>query len=308
MENIIIVGSGPAGYTAAIYTARANLKPIVLAGNLPGGQLTQTTDIENFPGFQDAVNGFELMYNMQKQAESFGADIRNDSVTAVSFKDGGLQEVTLNSGETLSAKTVIIATGASPRWLGLDSEKRLMTKGVTACATCDGAFYKDVPVVVVGGGDTAVEEAVFLTRFASSVTIIHRRDKLRASVIMAERAINNPKINIAWDTVVIDIIGKDEVEGVKVQNVKTKEESVIKCEGYFAALGHIPATEVFKKFIDRDNQGYIILKEKNSLTNIDGVFAAGDCVDHVYRQAVTAAGMGCMAAIDAERWLEAVNQ
>jgi thioredoxin reductase (NADPH) len=308
MENVIIIGSGPAGYTAAIYSARANLKPIVFAGTLPGGQLTQTTDIENFPGFQDAINGFELMYNLQKQAERFGTVVKNDSITAVSFKDGGPQEVTLNSGETITAATVIIATGASPRWLGLESEQRLLTKGVTACATCDGAFYKDLPVVVLGGGDTAVEEAVFLTRFASSVTIIHRRDKLRASVIMAERAINNPKITIAWDTVVTDIIGENEVEGVKVKNVKTEEESVIECKGYFAALGHIPATEVFKDCIDRDDQGYILLKGQNSSTNIDGVFAAGDCVDHVYRQAITAAGMGCMAAIDAERWLEAVSR
>lgn len=305
MENIIIIGSGPAGYTAAVYSARANLKPIILAGNLPGGQLTQTTDIENFPGFQDPINGFELMINMQKQAEHFGAVIRNDSVASVVFKNGGPQEVKLTSGETLSAKAVIIATGASPRWLGLDSEKRLMTKGVTACATCDGAFYKDVPVVVVGGGDTAVEEAIFLTRFASSVTIIHRRDKLRASAIMAERAVKNPKITIAWDTIVSEILGDNEVVGVKVNNVKTQEESVIDCKGYFAALGHIPATEIFTNCINMDEQGYILLKENNSYTNIEGVFAAGDCADHVYRQAVTAAGMGCRAAIDAERWLEA---
>ena len=305
MENIIIIGSGPAGYTAAIYSARANLKPIVLAGNLPGGQLTQTTDIENFPGFQSAINGFELMYNMQKQAEIFGADIRNDSVASVSFKDGGPQEVTLLSGETLTSKVVIIATGASPRWLGLDSEQRLMTKGVTACATCDGAFYKDVPVVVVGGGDTAVEEAVFLTRFASTVTLIHRRNKLRASVIMADRALSKDKIDIVWDTVVDEVLGENEVEGVRVKNVKTDEESVIDCKGYFAALGHIPATEAFKGTIDMDDQGYLLLKENSSYTNIDGVFAAGDCADHVYRQAVTAAGMGCRAAIDAERWLEA---
>lgn len=305
MENIIIIGSGPAGYTAAIYSARANLKPIVLAGNLPGGQLTQTTDIENFPGFQNPINGFELMFNMQKQAEHFGSEVRNDLAVAVSFKNSGPQEITLASGETLTSKAVIIATGASPRWLGLESEKRLLTKGVTACATCDGAFYKDVPVVVVGGGDTAVEEAVFLTRFASSVTIIHRRDKLRASVIMAERAFNNPKISIVWDTVVSDIIGEAEVEGVKVKNVKTGEESVIKCKGYFAALGHIPATEIFKGFIDINEMGYILLKGNSSYTNIEGVFAAGDCADHVYRQAVTAAGMGCRAAIDAERWLEA---
>lgn len=303
MGNIIIIGSGPAGYTAAVYSARANLKPIVLAGNLPGGQLTQTTDIENFPGFQDAINGFELMMNMQKQAERFGAVVKNESVTAVKFKDGGPQEVTLASGETLTAKSVIIATGASPRWLGLESEQRLMTKGVTACATCDGAFYKDVPVVVIGGGDTAMEEAIFLTKFASKVTVIHRRDELRASKIMADRALNNEKIEVSWDTVVTEVLGENEVEGVKVKNVKTEEESVIECKGYFAALGHIPATELFQDVLDMDDQGYLLLKENSSYTNIKGVFAAGDCADHVYRQAVTAAGMGCRAAIDAERWL-----
>jgi len=305
MKNIIIIGSGPAGYTAAIYCARANMKPIVIAGTLPGGQLTQTTDIENFPGFQDAINGFELMYNMQKQAEHFGTIIKNESVTSVSF-DSDVKKVVLTSGETLSAKAIIIATGASPRWLGLESEKRLMNKGVTACATCDGAFYKDVPVVVIGGGDTAVEEAVFLTRFASKVTIIHRRDKLRASIIMSQRAIDNPKIEISWDSVVSEIIGENSVEGIKIKNVKDDSESIIECEGYFAALGHIPATQLFKNSIDTDDEGYIILKDHTSKTNIDGVFAAGDCADNTYRQAITAAGMGCKAAIDTERYLESL--
>ena len=305
MENVIIIGSGPAGYTAAIYCARANMKPIVIAGTLPGGQLTQTTDIENFPGFQDAINGFELMYNMQKQAEHFGTIIKNESVTSVSF-DSDVKKVVLTSGETLSAKSIIIATGASPRWLGLESEKRLMNKGVTACATCDGAFYKDVPVVVIGGGDTAVEEAVFLTRFASKVTIIHRRDKLRASIIMSQRAMDNPKIEISWDSVVSEIIGENSVEGIKIKNVKDNSESIIKCEGYFAALGHIPATQLFKDSIETDDEGYIILKDHTSKTNIDGVFAAGDCADNTYRQAITAAGMGCKAAIDTERYLESL--
>lgn len=304
MENIVIIGSGPAGYTAAIYAARAKLNPIVLTGNLPGGQLTQTTEIENFPGFENALNGFDLMDNMQKQAEKFGAKIKNDSAKEVNFNDGGPQEITLNSGEVLKSKSVIIATGASPRWLGLESEKHLMNKGVTACATCDGAFYKDVPVVVVGGGDTAMEEAIFLTRFASKVTIIHRRDELRASKIMADRALQNDKIEVAWDTVVTEVLGENAVEGVKVKNVKNDEESVIECEGYFAALGHIPATQIFQDILDMDDQGYLLLKRNSSYTNIDGVFAGGDCADHVYRQAVTAAGMGCRAAIDAERWLE----
>ncbi len=303
MENLVIVGTGPAGYTAAVYAARGRLDPLVLAGPLPGGQLTQTTDIENFPGFE-AINGFELMERMRKQAESFGAKVKGESLKSSVLKDGGPHELTLSSGENIAAKSLIVATGASPRWLGLESEQRLMAKGVTACATCDGAFYRDVPVVVIGGGDSAVEEAVFLTKFASKVTMIHRRDQLRASAIMAERAKGNSKIEIAWDTVVIEVLGKDEVEGVKVKNVKTDKESVIECRGYFAALGHIPATEVFKGLLDMDDQGYIILKDGSSLTSVDGVFAAGDCADHVYRQAVTAAGMGCRAAIDAERWLQ----
>ena len=304
MEKVIIIGSGPAGLTAAVYLARAELKPVLIAGPLPGGQLTQTTDIENFPGFPEGINGFELMFNMQKQAERFGTDIRNDAVASVNLTPGGPQTVTLASGEELTSKALIIATGASPRWLGLESEKRLMNKGVSACATCDGAFYKDVPVVVVGGGDTAMEEAVFLTKFASSVTIIHRRDKLRASKIMADRALNNPKIAVAWDSVVEEILGENAVEGVKIKNVKTGEISTIDCQGYFVALGHTPATEPYKDFIEVDEQGFIVLKGATSYTNIDGVFAAGDCADHTYRQAISAAGMGCRAAIDTERWLE----
>ncbi len=307
MENVIIIGSGPAGLTAAVYLSRAEMKPLVIAGTLPGGQLTQTTDIENFPGFIDPVNGFELMFNMQKQAERFGTKILNETVTSVSLSSGGPHEITLGSGEVKKAKSVIIATGASPRWLGLDSEQRLMNKGVTACATCDGAFYKNVPVVVLGGGDTAMEEAIFLTRFASKVTIIHRRDQLRASKIMGERAMKNPKIEIAWNSVVEDIVGENAVEGVRIKNVKTGEISTIECEGYFAALGHIPATELFKQFIDTDSQGYIDLKTNSSNTNMEGVFAAGDCADSVYRQAVSAAGMGCRAAMDVERFLEATE-
>ena len=304
MINTVIIGSGPAGLTAGIYLSRAELKPVLFAGNLPGGQLTQTTDIENFPGFPDGINGFELMFKMQQQAEHFGVDIRNEVVVSVAFKTGGPQEITLQSGETIQAKSVIIATGASPRWLGLESEKKLLNKGVSACATCDGAFYKDVPVVVIGGGDTAIEEAIFLTKFASSVTVIHRRDQLRASKIMCERAMNNPKITIQWDSVVEEVLGEDAVEGIRIKNVKTDEVSTIDCKGYFAALGHVPATKLFSDYIDTDDQGYIILNNRSSYTNIDGVFAAGDCADHSYRQAITAAGMGCAAAIDTERWLE----
>jgi thioredoxin reductase (NADPH) len=304
MEKVVIVGSGPAGYTAAIYCARADLKPIVITGQLPGGQLTQTTDIENFPGFPDAINGYELMTNMQSQAEKFGTEIKYDSVEKTLFKNGGPQKIILGSGEEIEAETVIIATGASPRWLGIEDEKRLQAKGVSACATCDGAFYRDVPVVVVGGGDSAMEEAVFLTKFASKVFVIHRRDKLRASKIMADRALANKKIEIVWDSVVTGISGNDEVESVQVKNIKTENESTIECKAYFAALGHIPATAKFDG-IEKDEKGFVVLNDLSSKTNIDGVFAAGDCADDTYQQAITAAGMGCKAALDVEKWLEA---
>jgi thioredoxin reductase (NADPH) len=304
MENVVIIGSGAAGLTAAIYASRANLNPLVIAGSLPGGLLTQTSDVENYPGFPEAVNGYELMFKFQQQAENFGARIESDVVASADLKDGGPHKLTLASGKEVEAKAVIIATGASPRWMGLESEDRLKNKGVSACATCDGAFYRDVPVVVIGGGDTAMEEALFLTRFASKVTIIHRRDELRASKIMGDRAINHPKIEILWDSVVTEVLGENEVEGVKVKNVKDDSESIVECKGYFAALGHVPNTQVFNS-VDANAAGYIELSSGSSYTNIDGVFAAGDCADHVYRQAITAAGMGCRAAIDVERWLEA---
>ena len=304
MKKVVIIGSGPAGYTAAIYCARADLNPVVITGQLPGGQLTQTTDIENFPGFPDAINGFELMTNLQNQAEKFGTEIKYDSVEKTEFKDGGPHKITLGSGEIIDSETVIIATGASPRWLGLDDEKRLQAKGVSACATCDGAFYRDVPVVLVGGGDSAMEEAMFLTKFASKVFVIHRRDKLRASKIMADRAFANDKIEFVWNSIVTGISGINEVESVQVKNIITEKESNIECKGYFAALGHVPATDKFDK-IDKDEKGFVILKEKSSQTNINGVFAAGDCADDIYQQAITAAGMGCKAAIDVEKWLEA---
>ncbi len=303
MRNVVIIGSGAAGLTAAIYAGRANLEPLVLSGVLPGGLLTQTTDVENFPGFPEAINGFELMMKFQEQAKRFGAEIVSDVVAEVKLQAGGPQEIRLGSGSVVQAKALIIATGASPRWMGLPSEDRLKNHGVSACATCDGAFYRGMDVVVVGGGDTAMEEATFLTKFASKVTIVHRRDEFRASRIMAQRALNNPKIEVKWNSVVKEVLGDKEVEGVKIGSVLDGSESVIPCKGYFAALGHSPNTEVFKPYIKMDEAGFIELQGHGSYTNIDGVFAAGDCADHVYRQAITAAGMGCRAAIDAERWL-----
>ncbi len=303
-EDLVIIGSGAAGLTAAIYAARADLNPLILAGGVPGGLLTLTSDVENYPGFPEAINGFELMDNFKKQAERFGARNESASVAAAELNSGGPQLLTLESGQKIVARALIIATGASPRWLGLESEDRLKNKGVSACATCDGAFFKDVPVVVVGGGDTAMEEALFLTKFAAKVTVIHRRDELRASKIMADRALSHKKIEFVWDSVVTEVLGKDEVTGVSVKNVKTGKPSKISCEGYFAALGHIPNTSIFANALKTDKKGFIILRDDgSSYTSMDGVFAAGDCADHVYRQAVTAAGMGCRAAMDAERWL-----
>ena len=304
MQNIVIIGSGAAGLTAAIYASRADLEPMLISGELPGGLLTQTSDVENYPGFPEAVNGFELMSKFQEQAERFGTTVKSDTVNKVELKSGGPHTLHLASGETVETKVLIIATGASPRWLGLESEERLKNKGVSACATCDGAFFRDVPVVVVGGGDTAMEEALFLTKFASKVTVVHRRDELRASKIMGDRAKANPKIEFCWSSQVIDIIGDDEVEKVKIKNLKDESETVIEAKGFFAALGHIPNTDIFDG-IEKDQAGFIQLQHGSSYTNIAGVFAAGDCADHIYRQAITAAGMGCKAAIDAERWLDA---
>jgi thioredoxin reductase (NADPH) len=302
MEKVVIIGAGPAGFTAGIYCARADLNPLILSGKLPGGLLTQTSDVENYPGFS-SVNGFELMMMMQKQAEKFSAKIVPGTAKSVVFQNGGPHTLELESGDKIVTKTVIIATGSNPRWMGLDSEKRLANKGVSACATCDGAFFRNLPVVIVGGGDTAMEEALFLTKFASQVTIIHRRNEFRASKIMIARVKENSKVNFVLDSQVIDILGEKEVEGVKVKNLKSEEITTIECRGYFAALGHIPATEIFRNYIKTDEKGYILLKENTSRTNIDGVFAAGDCADNRYMQAVTAAGMGCKAAMDAEQWL-----
>ncbi len=305
MREVIIIGSGCAGLSAAIYTARANLEPLVLSGSQPGGQLITTTDVENYPGFEQGINGFELTDIMRRQATRFGAEFVGQSVTEVDFDSSPLSLKTADK-ETYSAKSVIIASGATARYLGLESERKLMSKGVSACATCDGAFYQGVPVCVVGGGDSAVEEALFLTRFASKVTIIHRRDELRASKIMADRAVKNEKIEFLWDSVVTEVLDvvKGEVEGARIKNVKTGEEHVLPVKGFFLGIGHTPNTDPFQGVLDMDENGYIITK--NTRTKIPGVFAAGDVQDSVYRQAVTAAGTGCMAALEAEKFLESI--
>jgi len=303
MEKLVVIGCGAAGMTAALYAARANLAPLVIAGPLPGGLLTQTSDVENYPGFPEAVNGYELMAKFQQQAEKFGARIEYEKVEQVALKPGGPQLLTLESGQKIECQALIIATGASPRWLGLEAEKKFLGKGVSACATCDGAFYRNVPVTVVGGGDSAMEEANFLTHFASKVHLVHRRDAFRASKIMVERAKNNPKIEFHLNSNVIDIVGEKDVEGVVIRNSVSGEESRIDCKGYFAALGHVPSTSLFKGVLEMNEAGYLSLQAQSSRTSMEGVFAAGDCADPAYRQAIHAAGMGCAAAIDAERWL-----
>lgn len=302
-ENLVIIGSGPAGWTAGIYAARANLNPLLLAGLMPGGLLMQTSEVENFPGFPKGINGFELMDNMQQQAERFQTRVEYDVVESIRFSDGGPQYLKTSGGLEIEAKAVIISTGASPRWLGIPSENKFRNHGVSACATCDGAFYKDVPVVVIGGGDSAMEEALFLTRFASKVYVIHRRNELRASRIMAERAMNHPKIEFVWNSVVEEITGDESVRAVRVKDVQNGSLTEIPCEGVFAALGHVPNTALFKDVLPLDDKGYIILDGQTSHTGLKGVFAAGDCADPHYRQAITAAAMGCRAAIDAERYL-----
>lgn len=307
MRNLIIVGSGPAGLTAALYAGRAGLNPLVISGPLPGGLLTQTTDVENYPGFPEAVNGYELMMKMQEQAGRFNVDFQSDAVESAELAMGGPHRLHLSSGETLECRALIIAAGSSPRWLGLESEEAFKGRGVSACATCDGAFYRGLPVAVIGGGDSAMEEALFLTRFASEVTVIHRRDKLRASKIMAERAEKNPKIRFVWNSAVTEIFGKDDVDGIRVKNVATGEERTLACKGVFVALGHVPSTKAFAGQLNMDESGYIELHNNTSYTSVEGVFAAGDCADKRYRQAITAAGMGARAAIDAERWLEMKN-
>ena len=304
MKNVIIIGSGPAGYTAAIYTARANLNPILIEGLQPGGQLTTTTEVDNFPGFSSGIKGPELMDEMKKQALRFGTEILSAEVTKADFSKSPFS-VTVNEKDLYQTKTVIIATGASAKYLNLESEKRLMGYGVSACATCDGFFFKEKEVVVVGGGDTAIEEANFLTKFASKVTVIHRRDQLRASKILQENAFKNDKIDFCWDSVVEDILDPDQgkVTGIKLKNVKTDEVTEKNCDGVFLAIGHTPNTSIFKGQLKMDKMGYIISKD-GAKTSIPGIFACGDVKDHVYRQAVTAAGSGCAAAIEAELFLQ----
>ena len=302
IRDVIIIGSGPAGYTAAVYAARAKLSPIVFEGSVTaGGALMQTTDVENFPGFPDGVLGPDLMDSMRKQAERFGAELIPDDVVEVDL--AATPKVVKTHSETYHARTVIVATGSRYRELVVEGEKRLSGHGVSWCATCDGFFFRELNIAVVGGGDSAMEEATFLTRFAKNVTVIHRRDKLRASKIMQDRALANPKISFKWNSEVAEVLGDNKVTGLRLRDTQTGEESKLPVDGMFIAIGHDPRTELFTGQLDMDKEGYLLVDQPSTRTNIDGVFACGDVVDHTYRQAVTAAGTGCAAALDAERWL-----
>jgi thioredoxin reductase (NADPH) len=303
VENVTIIGTGPAGLTAAIYAARANLNPVCVEGEQPGGQLTITSDVENFPGFEDGVMGPELMNKFRKQAERFGTRFVHGNVKTA---DLSRRPFTLEfaDGSKLQTQTLVIATGASAKWLGIPSEKQFMGKGVSSCATCDGFFFRNMDIAVVGGGDTAMEEATFLTRFAKSVLVIHRRESLRASKIMQDKAFKNPKIKFLWNSAIEEIVGSEAVSGIKIRNLVTNELQEVPVQGVFVAIGHQPNTKLFSGQLDTDEAGYLKVAPGTTRTNIPGVFAAGDVADHVYRQAVTAAGTGCMAAIDAERFLE----
>jgi thioredoxin reductase (NADPH) len=302
IRDLVIVGTGPAGLTAALYAARADLRPLVLQGPQPGGQLITTTDVENYPGFPGGILGPDLMQKMEAQAAHFGAELRYGSVSAVDFSQRPFRLV-VDEETPLRARAVIISTGASARYLGLESEQRLLGRGVSACATCDGAFFRGQDVVVVGGGDTALEEALFLTRLTRKVYLVHRRGELRASKIMQERAFANPKIEFVWHHVVEEVVGEQDVTGVRVRHVETGKTRTLDVTGFFVAIGHKPNTEVFAGHLEADDAGYLCTKPGSTYTSVEGVFACGDVQDHVYRQAVTAAGTGCMAAIDAERWL-----
>ncbi|MBI1216060.1 MAG: thioredoxin-disulfide reductase [Alphaproteobacteria bacterium] len=301
--KVLIIGSGPAGYTAAIYTARANLKPLLVAGMQPGGQMTVTTDVENYPGFANPIQGPWLMDQMKEQAEHVGTEMITDTIVSVDLNANPKKAIG-DSGDVYLADAVIIATGAQAKWLGLPSEQAFQGKGVSACATCDGFFYKGKEVIVVGGGNSAVEEALFLTNFATKVTVIHRRDEFRAEKIMQDRLFNHPKIEVVWDSTVEEIVGDQSgVTGAKIKNTKTGDITDIKADGVFVAIGHKPATDLFKGQVDIDKDGYIVTKPDSTKTNIEGVFAAGDVKDKIFRQAVTAAGMGCMAALEADKYL-----
>jgi len=307
VRNVIIIGSGPAGYTAALYAARANLRPLMFEGSVTmGGALMNTTDVENFPGFPDGVMGPDLMHNLRKQAERFGTELKAHDVIEVDLT-GDVKIVQDADGTAYRAKTVIIATGSKYRELGLTNEKRLSGRGVSWCATCDGFFFRGQDIAVVGGGDSAMEEATFLTRFANSVTVIHRRRDLRASKIMQERAFANEKIRFVWDSEVVDVIGADKVAGVRLRDVNTGEEPDLAVTGLFIAIGHHPRSDLFAGQVKRDEEGYILVDHPTTRTNLPGVFAAGDVVDHIYRQAITAAGTGCAAALDAERYLASLE-
>ena len=305
--DVVIIGSGPAGYTAAVYAARAGLAPLVLAGSVTaGGALMNTTEVENFPGFPGGIMGPELMSNMQEQAEKFGAKVEWDDATSVDLT-GPVKIIETGNGETYRARAVILATGSAYRRLGLPDEDRLSGRGVSWCATCDGFFFKDQHIAVVGGGDSAVEEATFLTRFGSKVTMVHRRDELRASKIMADRALNDPKISFAWNSEVVGIVGENRVESVVLRDTVTGEESTLDATALFVAIGHEPRTELLVGQVDLDDAGYIKVKGRSTRTNLPGVFACGDAVDHTYRQAITAAGTGCSAALDAQHYLAALD-
>lgn len=300
-REVTIIGAGPAGLTAAVYAARADLKPLLIEGFEAGGQLMLTTEVENYPGFVDGIMGPELMENMRKQSQRFGTEILTENVTSVDFHKSPFE---IHVGSTIyGSRTVIISTGASAKMLEVPGERQLLGHGVSTCATCDGFFFRDKKLLIVGGGDSAMEEAIFLTKFASSVTVVHRRDSLRASKIMQERAFNNPKIDFAWDTTITEIVGDGKVTGARVKNLKTSEESTLEADGVFVAIGHTPNTDLFKDQLDLTG-GYIVTPGRTTQTSVEGVFAAGDVVDYRYRQAITAAGMGCMAAIDAERWID----
>ncbi|MFZ4514886.1 MAG: thioredoxin-disulfide reductase [Acidimicrobiia bacterium] len=303
VRDVLIIGSGPAGLTAAIYTARANLNPLVIEGLGAGGQLMLTTEVENFPGFPTGIMGPELMTNFRGQAERFGAEFLSSDVDRIDFSQHPFRAWV--GDQDYAARSVIISTGASARMLGLPSERALLGHGVSTCATCDGFFFRDQPIAVIGGGDSALEEATFLTKFASSVTLIHRRKELRASKIMQERAFANPKINFIWNSEVVEVLGTDHVEGLKLRDTETGVEQQIAVSGCFVAIGHTPNTSLFTNTLELDGTGYIVTQADSTATSVPGVFAAGDVQDHVFRQAITAAGSGCMAAIEAERWLEA---